>query len=79
MSTTAIREALGAAGMAAPDTNNEALARTVAAAWAEVEAIERAARAVAVAHSGKPLTTRECGRHDDAVDFLCLLAETAPK
>lgn len=41
MSVKAIREALEAAAMAAPDTNNEELARKVAAAWPEIEAIEQ--------------------------------------
>lgn len=43
MSTKAIREVLGAAGFAAPDTCDEDMARKVAAAWLEVEAIEKAA------------------------------------
>lgn len=42
----AIRAALDAAGRAAPDTCNEDLAQKVAAAWAEVEAVERAAKDV---------------------------------
>lgn len=34
--------------MAAPDTGNEDLARKVAAAWAEVEAVEKHAATVAI-------------------------------
>lgn len=58
MSTKAIREVLGAAGFAAPDTNDEAMARKVAAAYAEVEAIEKAAKVVSewgiCMHGGEP-------------------------
>lgn len=46
MSTKAIREVLGDAGFGAPDTCDEAMARKVAAAWAELERIESASKAL---------------------------------
>lgn len=46
MSTKNLRDALGRLGMLAPDTNDEAAARVVAAAWSELGAIEKAAKVI---------------------------------
>jgi hypothetical protein len=73
MSTKAIREALGAAAMAAPDTCNEDLARKVAAAWSEVEAIEKAAKSLDVWSDEHP-TERSVAMQRDAGDAFGLMA-----
>lgn len=77
MSTKAIREALGAAAMAAPDTNNEELARKVAAAWPAVEAIERAAKALTTELPARAYVARHSEVEHEMAEAMKLLESIA--
>lgn len=52
MSVKALKEALGRLAYSAPDTCDEVSARVVAAAWAELAAIEQAAKDLDRLHIG---------------------------
>ena len=68
MSTLAIQEALA---------RLNALGEPVGLALAELEAIEKAAKALSLAHSGKPLAYSECDDADNAVELLRVIAREA--